>query len=130
MYIVYESNFVINTHICYYKGKSILTWLNVRNCVINVIKTIVREHAQNTTTPAISLVAYNGISLLIGPPARALISSIMYHLGEGNRSCLFPVTGNGYGQVTKPQGYQLSSRNLSMIPYLQTTIARSTQFVE
>ena len=32
--------------------------------------------------PAISLVAYNVIPFLIGPPAQAPIISIIYHMGE------------------------------------------------
>ena len=37
------------------------------------------------TDPAISLVVYNVIPILIGPPAPAVINSIMYHVGEGTR---------------------------------------------
>ena len=44
----------------------------------------------------------NVIPLLIGPSQRAPIISIMYHLGEGTRPCLFPVTGNGHGQGPSP----------------------------
>ena len=31
-----------------------------------------------------------------------------YHLGEGDRLHLFPVTGNRHGQVTDPKGDQFS----------------------
>ena len=61
-----------------------------------VIHILVRDHAQNTTNSAISLVAYNVIPYLIGPSARALITSIMYHMGQGAWPCPFPVTGNGH----------------------------------
>ena len=37
-------------------------------------------------------VNYNVIPPLIGPPARAPINSIMYHVGEGTWPCPFPVT--------------------------------------
>ena len=56
------------------------------------------------TNHAISLVVYNIIPFLIGPPARAPITSLVYQVGEGTRPCLFPVTGNGYGRVTEPKG--------------------------
>ena len=39
----------------------------------------------------------------------------MYHVGEGARPCSFPVTGNGHGRVTEPQGDHFSVRNLGMI---------------
>ena len=57
------------------------------------------DHAQNTTNPAISLVVYNVIPLLI---CLLLLPnmSIMYKVGEGTRSC--PVTGNGHGRVPSP----------------------------
>ena len=32
---------------------------------------LLRDHAKNTTNPAISLAAYNVIILVIGPPAQA-----------------------------------------------------------
>ena len=59
---------------------------------------ILRDHAQNTTNPEISLVVNNVITLLIGRSKWAPISSIMYHLGEGTRPCPFPVTKNGHCQ--------------------------------
>ena len=41
----------------------------------------------------------------------------MYHVGEGARPCPFPpVTGNGHGRVTDPQGDHFSGRILGMIP--------------
>ena len=76
----------------------------------------VRDHSQNTTNPAISLVVYNVILFLIGPSARALITSNMYHVGEGTRPCPFPVTGNGHGRVIEPQDDQYSGRDLGIIP--------------
>ena len=77
----------------------------------------IRDDAQNTTNPAILLVVYNVIPILIGPPpAGASLTSIMYHVVEGTRPCPFPVTGNGHGRVTEPQGYQFSGRDLGLIP--------------
>ena len=73
----------------------------------------------NTTNPAILLVAYNVIPLLIGPPAWASITSIMYHVGEATQPCPFPVMGNAHGQVTEPKGNQFSGHNLGTIPYRQ-----------
>ena len=67
-----------------------------------------RDHAQNTINPAISLVAYNIILLLIGPPARAPITSIVYHMDEGTCPCPFPVTGIGHRQVFEPKGDHLT----------------------
>ena len=64
-------------------------------------------HAQNTNKSEISLVVYNVVPLLIGPPARALMTLIVYHVGEGTRPFPFPVTGNGNGQVTEPKGNHL-----------------------
>ena len=52
----------------------------------------------NTANPAISLAANYAILLLIGPPARALINSTMYHLGEGTRRVRSPL------RVTEAQG--------------------------
>ena len=75
-----------------------------------------RDHAQYTTNHAISLVVNNVISLLIGPPAWAPLVSIMYHVGEGTRPHSFPVTENGHGRVTEPEGDHFSGRNLGMIP--------------
>ena len=66
-----------------------------------------RDHAQNTTNLAISLVVYNVIYLLIGRSKWAPISSIMYPVGEGTRPCPFPVTGNGRGRVYRAQGWPL-----------------------
>ena len=43
---------------------------------------MVRDHAQNTTNPEISLVVYNVIPVWIGPTARAPITSIVIHMGE------------------------------------------------
>ena len=74
-----------------------------------------RDDAQNTTNPAISLVVYNVIPLLIGLPERASISSIMYHVGEGNRPCPFLVTSNGHRLVTKPKGDHFCGHNLGII---------------
>ena len=76
----------------------------------------VRDDAQNTTNPAISLVFYNVILLLIGPPLRAPITLIMYHVGK-EPGCVFsPVMGNGHGWITEPKGDQFRSPNLDMIP--------------
>ena len=47
---------------------------------------------KNTTNPAISLVAYNIIPLLIGQPALAPITSVMYHSDEGTRPLRGTVT--------------------------------------
>ena len=66
---------------------------------------LIRDHAQNMTNPAISVVAYNVIPLLVGPPARAPITSIVYHVSEGTRPCPIPVTGNGHGRVPSPTSY-------------------------
>ena len=65
------------------------------------IDTFLRDDAQNTTNPAISLVVYIVIPLLIGPSVWAPITSIMCHVGEGTQPCAFPVTGNGHGRVTE-----------------------------
>ena len=43
----------------------------------------IRDRAQSTTNPEISLVAYNIIALLIGPPARAPMTLNVCHMGEG-----------------------------------------------
>ena len=57
----------------------------------------------------------------------------MYHVGEGTRPCPFPVTGNGHGGVTEPQGDHFSGRNLGMIPYgfvAYTTANRRDTYVQ
>ena len=46
----------------------------------------------------------------------------MYHLSEGTRPCPFPVTENGHGRVTDPQGDHFSGRNLGVIPYIQNGV--------
>ena len=53
-----------------------LTWSHVlvlngpKNvCIYGEKVSPLRDHAQNTTNPAISLVVYNVIPLMIGPPA-------------------------------------------------------------
>ena len=50
-----------------------------------------RDHAQNTTNPAI--VVCNVIPILIGPSKWALITSIIYHVGKGIWLFPFPITG-------------------------------------
>ena len=67
----------------------------------------VRDHAENTTNPAISLVVNNVIPFLIGPSQRAPKPLRLYHVGEGTWPCPFPVTGNGHGRVPKPKGEHL-----------------------
>ena len=74
-----------------------------------------RGHAQNTTNPAISLVVYNVIPLLIGPLAPAPITSNRYHTDEETRPCSFPVTGKGDRWVNEPNGDQFSGRNFGVI---------------
>ena len=73
-----------------------------------------RNHAQNTTNPAISLAVNNVIFHLIGPPAPK--TSIMYHMGERTRLYLLTVTGNRQGRVTEPKADHFSDRNLGMNP--------------
>jgi len=63
----------------------------------------VRDHAQNTTSPAISLVVNNVIPLLIGPPAWVPITSIMYDVGEGTRPCPFPLRGTDTDGLPSPR---------------------------
>ena len=75
----------------------------------------IRDHAQNTTNSAISLVVYYVIPLLIGLPVCGPTSLIMYHVGEGTRPSPFLVTGNGHGRVTEPKGDHWSGPNLGMI---------------
>ena len=77
---------------------------------------VVRDDAQNTTNPAISVVVYHIIPLLIGQAVWILIISIMYHVGEGTWPCLFPVTANWHGRVTEPKSDHLSGCNLRTIP--------------
>ena len=81
-----------------------------------------RNHAHNTINPAISLVAYNVIPLLIGASTRALIISSMYHMGEGTRPCQFPVTGNGHGRDYEPKGNQFSVFKMGIIPEVLTLL--------
>ena len=64
----------------------------------------IRDHAQNTTNFAISLVANNVILPLIGSLTGTPITLIMYHASEGTRPCLFHVTEKGHGRVTEPEG--------------------------
>ena len=45
-----------------------------------------------------------------------MITSIMYHVGEGNQPCPFPVTKNGHGRVTEPIGDHFSGRDFGRIP--------------
>ena len=59
-----------------------------------------RDHAQNTTNPTISLVVNNVIPYLINQLFWPPKTSIMYHLSEGTQPCPFPVMGNEHGQVT------------------------------
>ena len=47
----------------------------------------------------------------------------MYHLGEETHRCSLLVTGNGYRQVTEPEGGQLSGRHKSQ----QCASAHSTE---
>ena len=91
---------------------------NALRIVLIVLITISakRDHAQNMTNSAISLVANNVIPLPIGQPALALITLIMHHVCEGTQPYPFPVTWDGHGRVTEPQGNHLSGRNLSVIP--------------
>ena len=63
----------------------------------NVCQDDLGDHTQNTTNSAISLVVYIVIPLVIGPSARTLMNSAVYHGVEGTRPCPFPVTGNVHG---------------------------------
>ena len=97
-------------------GASVRTDTDLPVTIIRVKVKNIRDHAQNTTNPAILLVVNNVTPVLIGPPKRAPITTIMYRVGEGTRPCPFPVTRNGHGRVTEPQGDQFSGQNLGMVP--------------
>ena len=70
-------------------------------------RTKLRDHAQNTTDPAISLVVYNVIPILIGSSAWAPITSTMYQVGEWKPAVSFP----RYGEWTRT-GYGAQKRQL------------------
>ena len=68
---------------------------------------VCRDHVQNMANPAISLVVYNLIPLLIGPPA--------WSKGTQLRGT-DPVTVTGHESVTEPKVEHFRGRNLGMIP--------------
>ena len=58
------------------------------------------DDVQNTAYPVILLVHNNVLPLLIGASQWALITSIMYHIGEGIPPCLFLIMGYQVGRQT------------------------------
>ena len=93
-----------------------VTWersLKIRwvDTVISMYRLQERDNAQNTTNLAISLVAYDVIPFLIVPPAWALITSIMYHVGEGPPGMSVPSSSERTQMGYRAQGQLIFSRN-------------------
>ena len=85
---------------------NLFIWGIYSNVEIN--PSYIRDHAQNMTNTAISLVDYKAIPFLIGPLLCPPKTSIMYHVGKVIWLCPFPITGNRHGRVTDPKGDHLT----------------------